>query len=148
MKQLILVAGIGLAAVSSFALAEPDKWDYYNEDLKKAVDGMATETYCGGPVKASYDTASFKTDEAMAVASQCGVAVGGIGSYCYEKTPKAKAAVLKSVQTVTCHFDGSLKKETHHATKASKKGSHIDFYVSKDSSNVRDEMQDFLRKSL
>jgi len=146
MKQSIIV--VGIAALSSFALAEPDKWDYYNEDLQKAVDGMATETYCGGPVKASYDVASFKTDKEMAVASQCGVGVGGIGSYCYEKTPKAKAAVLKAVQSVTCHFDGSLKKETHHATRFSKRGTHIDFYFGTDASNTRDEMQSFLRSTL
>jgi hypothetical protein len=146
MKQISIV--VGIVALASLALAEPDKWDWYNEDLKKAVDGMATETYCAGPVKASYDVASFKSDDAMKVATQCGVAVGGIGSYCYEKTPKAKAAVLKSVQSVTCHFDATLKKDTHHATKASKKGSHIDFSVGLDASNVGDEMQDFLRKSL
>jgi len=145
MKVLIVLIGI---AVSSFALAEPDKWDYYNDDLKKAIDGMATETYCNGPVKASYDVASFKTDEGMAVALQCGVGVGAIGSYCYEKTPKAKAAILKAVQSVTCHVDKSLKKEPHHATKFSKKGTNIDFYFSADVSNVREEMQDFLRKTL
>ena len=109
---------------------------------------MATETYCNGPVKASYDTASFKTDQELAIASQCGVAVGGIGSYCYEKTPKAKAAVLKAVQSVTCHFDKSLKKESHHATKFSKKGTNIDFYFSADVSNVGEEMQNFLRSTL
>ena len=146
MKLLVMLAGI--VALSSLALAEPDKWDYYNEDLKKAVDGMATETYCGGPVKASYDTASFKTDQEVAISPQCGVAVGAIGSYCYEKTPKAKAAILKAVQTVTCHFDGSLKKETHHATKFAKKGTHVDFWFGADVSNVSDEMQDFLRKTL
>ena len=146
MKQSIIL--VGILALSSFARAEPDKWDYYNEDLKKAVDGMATETYCAGPVKASYDTASFKTDQELAIASQCGVAVGGIGSYCYGKRPDAKAAVLKSVQTVTCHFDKSLKKETHHATKFAKKGTHVDFWFGTDVSNVNDEMKDFLRKTL
>ena len=92
--------------------------------------------------------AQWAGDAAMKVATQCGIAVGGIGSYCYEKTPKAKAAVLKSVQTVTCHFDGSLKKETHHATKFAKKGPHVDVWFGVDASNLGDEMKDFLRKSL
>jgi len=33
---------------------------------------------------------------------------------------------MKQSKTVSCHFDASLKKETHHATTFSKKGTHVD----------------------
>ena len=52
------------------------------------------------------------------------------------------------MQTVTCHFDASLKKEKNHATRFAKKGTHVDFWFSADVSNVGDEMQAFLRKTL
>ncbi|MGE0632833.1 MAG: hypothetical protein AB7O96_10510 [Pseudobdellovibrionaceae bacterium] len=153
-KMVFLTVAALLCSQMSFAgpMADKKKWDEQNASLEEAVKGMADAQYCGGRVKASFNQASFKTDEAFRVASQCNHAVGGIGTFCYSKDKAEKAEVLKAVKSITCHFNPNIKVDDKHphALKIDKKdkSTHIDITFGPDVSTVEDDMKAYLAEKL
>jgi len=146
MKRVLTISGVMVLFGVAYADEGAD-WDYASKETDKAVESVASESYCGGSVNYAFDKDSFRKAKKTDFARRCGDAIGTLGSFCYAH-PTAKADILSKVKSFTCHYDPNLKSTDHHALRFKKSGTNVDVFMNADSSNFLEEGVGFFKEDM
>lgn len=154
MKKFVVAALLvcGGLMVGSTASAQAVKLKKAWASAKEsATEGQAEiKKACGVDITVGFNEASFKNlEEIEGPARWCGGSVAsGVAYMCADADYKAE--LVKRVKKVTCTYDSALKTESkdNYGNKLELKGTELIHTYNKDSANVSEKVQDFLKNAL